>query len=1053
MNLARLGVRNPIAVNLLMWAILIGGFLSWGSLIRELFPNSEPEQVVIAVAYPGATPDEVEKSVALRIEREIAGVSGVEEVASEIVEGACAVRVTMEQGVERESVLNDLRNQIDRVTPDLPDGAEEPEIQALRPFFPVITVVVRGDIAEERLREVTESVRDDLLDMSQISEVTVAGTRDREIWAEIRPESLEEHGLTFEDVGRAVGAANLDLPGGQLEGPRGNVRVRTVGEDGRAEAIQEIVIRAAGDGTTLRLGDVARVRETFEDKIERGRLNGVPATTITVFKTPEQDAIEIADLVKDYVAENDGMLGGAVELQTINDLSRFVAQRLDLMVRNARAGLLLVCLTLALFLDLRVAFWVAIGLPVAFLGTFVAMKIMGLTVNLISLFGLIVVLGLIVDDAIVIGENVFTKIREGMPPAQAAIAGASEVSLPVFLAVTTTIIAFAPLAFLDGRIGTFLGQLPLVVIAALAVSLVEAFLILPAHLGHMKAAAPPRFARVTRVFDGLSLWRARMFEQRLPDLLERVLRVVLRWRYVSVAAVISGSLLVAGTVVGGIVPFVLMQQVDAENVTVALEMAAGTPVERTEETLDAIERLVLAEDEVATAFTLVGTSFSDRGRESAADPATVGQIQIEMRAADEREELGLRTSKEVVNELRRATVGLAGVAKLTFSERAGGPVGADIEIRVRNEDVANLEASVAHVRGVLGQYDGVSEIEDDLRRGKLEARLRLRDSARSLGITTRSLAQQTRHALFGFEAQDLQEEDGEVTVRVVLPEASRRTLADLGRLRIATPDGARVPLEEIASVTTERGYGSLARVDRKRAITIRASIDEASANISEVTEDVRSKLESIGEDFPGTTLTFEGRKKQTQESVGSLRFGFPLALLIIYALLATLFRSYMQPLLVMAAIPFALVGAVIGHMIMGYPFTLLSMIGGVALAGIVVNDSLILVDFINRRRREQNLDVQEAVIAGSRARMRAILLTSITTVAGLAPLMLETSFQAQFLIPMAVSIVFGLSAATVLTLIVLPTFYLIAEDARAAGRWLVTGDFHRDLPAAANDSV
>ena len=414
--------------------------------------------------------------------------------------------------------------------------------------------------------------------------------------------------------------------------------------------------------------------------------------------------------------------------------------------------------------------------------------------------------------------------------------------------------------------------------------------------------------------------------------------------------------------------------------------------------------------------------------------------------SDERQARGLRTSAEVVSHVREITHGLAGVVKLTFRERSGGPAGADIEVRVRGEDLPDLERAVDHVRAVLGAYDGVVEIEDDLRRGKLEARLTLRDEARSLGLTTRELAVQTRHALFGFEAQDLQETDGEVTVRVVLPQSARRTLADLGRLRIATPSGARVPLEEVADLETTRGYAALARVDGRRAVTVTASVDESKANVRDVTADLQASLSDLPARFPGTSLTFEGRQKETREALSFLPVGFAVALLLIYAILAAIFRSYMQPVLVMTAIPFALAGAVVGHALMGYPLGLLSMIGSVALTGIVVNDSLILVDFVNRHRREFGVRTADAVVYGARARMRAILLTTVTTVAGLAPIMGETSFQAQFLIPMAIAITFGLTFATISTLLVLPTFYLVAEDVRASLRWLVTGTWKRELP-------
>lgn len=1045
MNLAGFSVRNSVAVNLLMWGIVVSGVIYWNELIREFFPNVEAEQVFISVPWPGATPEEVEKSITRRIEREIEDVDDIEEVESDVLEGLTIVKVTLESGANRDRVLNDIRGEIDKVKPDLPEGAEDPEIREIRPNIPVIGVVVAGDVDEHRLREATRDLRDELLDMPEISQVVVSGIRDPEIWAEVRPEKLEEYGLTFEEVGRAIAAANLDLPGGQLESARGNIRVRTMGEEDRAREIEDLIVRASPDGNVVRLRDVARVRETFEDEVELGRFNGKRSALVTVFKSPEQDAIEISDRVKAFVADRPERLGGALDLSITTDLARFIRQRLDLMIRNARLGLILVLIALAFFLDLKVAFWVGAGLPIAFLGTFTAMYMLGVTINLLSLFGLIVVLGLIVDDAIVIGENYFTKREQGLSPARAAIEGTTEVAIPVLAAVLTTIAAFAPLMFMEGHVGDFLGVLPVVVIAALSVSLIEAFVILPSHLGHLKIReGGPRFPRLAAFGERVSGYRRRLLDEKLPDVYERALRFVLRWRYAAMAAALSISLVTAGLVAGGVIPFVLLQETDAETLTIDLEMAAGTSEDRTLAVIERLEGIVRSLPETQSVFSSLGTAFSDQGQVSPADPATLGQIIVELTPAEDREERGERTSKEILADLRDELSRIAGVSKLVARARGGGPAGRDIEIRVRGDDLEALAAAVDHVRAKLADYDGVSDIEDDFTEGKLEVRLRLKDSARALGLTTRTLALQIRHALYGFEAQDLQGEDEEITVRAVLPEEFRTEIDDLGRLRIDAGNGGRVPLSEVADFTTDRGYASIARVDGKRAITISAEVDEDVANTSEITSDLGDDLAGIGERFRGVSVSFEGQKKETMESVGSLKIGFPVALLLIYGLIAILFRSYVQPMVVMAAIPYSLVGAAIGHLVMGYPFTILSMIGGVALAGIVVNDSLILVDFINRRRRD-GMSTIEAVVAGGRARLRAILLTSITTIFGIGPLMLERSFQAQFLIPMAISIVFGLAFATVLTLILLPTLYLAFEDLRASLRWLATGEFSRRL--------
>jgi multidrug efflux pump subunit AcrB len=1032
-NIPRFSVRNSVTANLIMFAIVAGGLWSAFNLRKEMFPNIDPEAIVVNVAFPGATPEEVERLVVRRIERELDAVDDVDEMVSDIFEGLAVIRLDLEDGADRDRVLSDVRSAVDEAKPDLPDGAEEPEIRQLRPVLPVISVVVYGDVSEERLRTAAKRVRDDLEDLDSVSETTLDGMRDREIWVEILPEKLEEHGLTFEEVGRVLARSNLDLPAGQLKSGAGNIRVRTLGESDRAEEIGSILVKSLPDGGSLVLRDLARVRETFEDVVEGGRFQGKPAVRITVFKTPEEDAVEIAAQVKRYVAERPPPFGDALQLAATRDLSRFITQRLDLMVRNAGYGLVLVILVLALFLEARVAFWVAAGLAVSFLGTFLLMYVLDDTINLISLFGLIVVLGLLVDDAIVIGENVFARKRDGLPPDEAAIIGTNQVAGPVVAAVLTTMMAFAPLGFLTGRIGAFLGVLPVVVVCALGVSLFEAFVVLPNHLAHRDRA--PRWGwwqRIGRV-------KRTVLEEWMPAAFVRLLRVLLRWRYVTLAGAITLAMTVSGVMQGGLVPFVLLGSVDAETVDVNLEMAPGTSEAETEAVLQRVDGMARKLPEVDTTFMMLGATFRDGRRQDVGDTATTGQLTLEMVAADERAGRGLRRTQAVVNELRRETRGIPGVRRLTVTPRGGGPQGADVEVRLRGKDLGQVAGATDYVRDVLAGYAGVTEVYDDFVEGKLELRYTLKDEARSLGLTTRDLALQVRHALFGFEVQDLQDEDEEVTVRVLLPESERRRIEDLARLRIATPAGGRVPLEEVADLSTSRGYSTLLRVDGRRAFNVFASVDPDVANVEDITNDLDTALGDLDERFPGVAHSFEGAKQDTRESLAGLRIGFLVAISGIYMIVAVLFRSYVQPLLVMVAIPISFIGVVYGHLAMGYPLTLLSLIGSVALAGIVVNDSLILVDLINRRRRDHGQPLFEAVLDGSRLRLRAILLTSVTTIAGLAPLMLERSFQAQFLIPMAISIVFGLTFATVLVLVVIPTLYLALEDLRGVLRWVWTG--------------
>ncbi len=1020
MNLTGLSVRNPVAVQLLMFASIAGGIYCALTATREFFPTFEMNLITVVVPYPGATPDEIEKSVTLPIERGLQELRDVKEVRSTISEGSSTTIVELEQdAADPDQVLNDVRGHFDRVKPDLPDGVEDPVVSMSEPLLPVIAVVLYGDVTEEQLRDSAIDVRDELQTIPGITRIAVSGIREREIWVEVQPAALEANGLTFGEVGQAIAAGNLDLPGGQVKSRDGNIRIRTKSETDRAHKLEQLQVRSGRDGAATRLGDIATVKEAFEDRVISGRYRGKRAVQLIIFKGEQEDALDISQAIKEYVSENPTIRGGAISVTTTLDLSRFIQQRLELLGRNALWGLLLVGITLAIFLDLRVAFWVAAGLPISLCGTLIVMNCWGITVNLMSMFGMIVVLGLIVDDAIVIGENIFTKMRQGLPLMEAAIEGTREVSLPVLAAVLTTIVAFAPLAFIEGPMGTIFRELPLVMIAALAISLVEAFVILPMHLAHMR--------RKPSTTSSLARAKHQLLEEYFPSLYEPVLRFVLRWRYPALAATFLYGAVVVGMVQGGIIPYVFIQEEDAETIMVTLEMAAGTTERRTLEVVELIETIVLDQPEVASAYAVLGAAFDDQGAASSADPATLGQLTIELLPGNVREQEGMRSSKELLAQLRRRTATIPGIDKLTYLAQSGGPSGPELEIRVSGIEFETLSGAVDHVREQIEQFDGVLQIEDDLKVGKLEVQLELKETARSLGLTTRDLAILVRSALYGFEAQKLQDERGEIKVRVVLPEASRMSLANLERLRVPTPSGGRVPLMEVASLKTERGFGTLARVDGRRAITITADVDEDTANAHDIVEQLREKLADIGERYPGVSISFEGQQRDQIEAFGSLYFGFPAAMLGIYAIIAILFRSYLQPFIVMAAIPYSLVGAMLGHYLVGYPFTLLSMIGSVALAGIVVNDSLILVDFVNRARR-QGMPLVDAVVHGGKSRLRAIVLTSLTTISGLGPMMLEQSFQAKFLIPMAVSIIFGLAFATGLTLLLLPVLYIVLDD-------------------------
>ncbi|MHC5020569.1 MAG: efflux RND transporter permease subunit, partial [Planctomycetota bacterium] len=688
--------------------------------------------------------------------------------------------------------------------------------------MPVIGVAVHGDVDERTLRAVAKEVRDDILDLEGISRVSLMGIRAREWRVQITPEALEAAGVTFDEVGRALSSGNRDMPGGQLKGVRGNVPVRTLGERTEARELESLVVRAKPDGRAVRLGALGRIDDTFDEDANSGMFDGDRAVMITVSKTNEEDALVIAEAVRNYVKDNPSRLGGAVTLTKTTDLARMIEGRLELMTRNGKTGLILVLITLAIFLELRVAIWVALGLPIAFLAAFIAMPYFGVSLNMISMFGLIVVLGMIVDDGIIIGENIFTKLRQGMPPKEAAIKGAEEVTWPVLAAIATTCVAFAPLLFMPGRMGTFMAVIPLVVIAALLVSLIEAFMILPAHLSHDYFGFLGRFVPggAKGLGERFTSRRRDFIEGWLPDNYERWLRFGLRWRYPALALAFSALLGSIGLVASGLIQFQLFERADAETISVDLEMAAGTPAEVTAAVLKRFEDRARSLPEVQNVFGSLGSSFSETGMTAAADPSIVGQLNVELVPSADRERMGLRKSLDVEADLRKAAIGVSGIRRLKVAGRVGGPGGAEMKVRVRGGNLDDVGKAVAYIKSQVADFEGVEEIRDDLQPGKQEVRLRLNAAGESLGLTTQGIAVAMRGALFGVEAQDLQAEDEEVKVRVQLPRSDRASLADLGRLRIAAPGGGRVPLEEVADLSLSRGYASMRRVDGKRAVTV-----------------------------------------------------------------------------------------------------------------------------------------------------------------------------------------------------------------------------------------
>jgi multidrug efflux pump subunit AcrB len=1076
-SIPRLSVENPVLVGVLMVAIIGGGLYASLTLVREMFPESRPNQVMITTPYPGASPEEVERGISERMEEAIKDIEHIDKIETDVAEGLSTIMVTMTSDAKDiDQVVNDFKAAVDAIPRDeLPEEAEETRVTKFEPMLPVISVAVYGDADEARLKAVGRKLRDELLLLPGITDIQLDGTRKAELTVEVAPERLVEYGVSLSDVAGAIAQTNLDLPGGTVKTPEQNVALRTLGETDDAQTIADTVLRTTPTGEIVRIRDVGEVIDAFEDTDLEARFNGKPSVGLTVFKTSDQDAIDISSKVKAYVAGKrhepleltffdraQAALGGggeleqvwrrsradplpaALSIETHSNLSRFIEDRLDLLRRNGLWGLLFVFLSLLIFLNWRVAFWVMMGLIVSICGAIMLMSVIGVTLNLITMFGLIVVLGLIVDDAIVVGENVYARIERGQEPRLAAIEGAEEVTWPVIIAVLTTVAAFMPLMFIEGVMGDFMGVLPVVVGCALAISLVESLSILPNHLAESLKAVQRDIVRHAPTHR-LSRWMAplrekqqRLITHTLGGLYEKVLRLAVSYRYVTVAAVLALLIAVVGLVGGRHVPFVFAQKMDSEMLLADVEMPVGTPIERTGEVMAEVEQAILSlpEEELGNVWTQVGAKLGI-GNEGASGVSRshVAQAFIELSTLGTRQ----RTSEEIIASLRQETASISGVNSIKFSSMQGGPGGKEIQIQITGERLEDLVTIADDLKAELTKFEGVYDLDDSFESGRRELQIELLDSARPLGLTTRYLATEVRGAFYGLEARTLQRNREDVDIRVRFPQCRRTRIHELESMRIVTPAGVAVPFREVARIEDGRGFSAIHRVDQRRAVVVSADVDQSVQNSEQVIAALMPIVADIEEQYRGVRVEFTGNKRETSKSFSSLKRDGLIAVIIIYIMLAGLFKSYLQPLVVLTAIPFGVNGAIAGHFIMGYPLTILSMIGLVALTGIVVNDALILVDFINKEIAAGH-SMMEGVIEGGKRRLRPILLTSLTTILGLAPLMTETSFQARFLIPMAISISFGLAFATVLTLIVVPAIYMILADARMVASWLRYGE-------------
>ena len=1052
--------QNHVAATLLALAFVIAGLaaLLSGRVRREVFPEITPNIVTVAVVYPGATPTEVELGVCQRIEEAVASITGVDKVTATANEGAGTVVIETLQDADVNRVLDDVKNRVDAIT-NFPAEIEEPIVSRLVVRKEVINVSVSGDISETALKRLAERTRDALTDLPEISQVELSAVRSYEVSIEIGEAALRRYGLTFDQVATAIRKGSLDLPAGAIKASEGQTLLRIQGQAYQKDEFEKLSVLTRPDGSEVLLGDVAKVIDGFADEDLQARFDGKPTALLKVFRVGNQDAIVITTAVKNWVAkEGQGMLPDGVTMTTWRDESIILRGRIDLLMRNAGQGLILVFVILALFLQLRLAIWVAIGIPVAFLGAVAFMPIADVSINMISLFAFLLVLGIVVDDAIVVGENITRHRLLGASPMLASLRGSREVRNPVFASVLTTIVAFLPMLFsVPGSDAQVWRVIPLIVLPVLALSLIESQLCLPSHLSLMSDGKNRREWFGSRLLG----WAQGRVQAMLDWIINRIyqptVELCMRWRYTTVALAAVVLVVVGAMVAAGKPRFVFFPTVEGDNIVVALTMPQGTPLEVTAKALARIEQKAsevcaeydqnrpsdgtLLQHMLATAGSqpFAGEQARNGGNRDAQfqSGSHLGELNLQLLPSELRDP----SSDEIMATLRDRVGGVQDAVELTYTTSFFS-TGKDIDLELYHADMDTLRAAINDLETELRAMPEVKDVTNSFRLGKREMELHIKPAAEALGLSQSDLARQVRQAFYGEEAQRIQRGRDDVKVMVRYPETERRSLADLDNMRIRTPSGDEVPLDIVANTTSGRSFSTITRVNQKRALRVSGEIDENDPNASAEAINARLRdvvMPAIMARYDGLSWRFEGDQKKKTELLISLAGGFIIALFAMYALIAIPLHSFLQPLLIITAIPFGFVGAALGHIITGYDLSILSMFGVIALSGVVVNDNIVLVDWINQRRREHD-SLLHAVSTAGAARFRPILLTSLTTFFGLLPLLLERSMQARFLVPMGVSLAFGVLFATLITLVLVPCLYLILADfsnsTQRVWRWL-----------------
>ncbi|TDJ40005.1 MAG: efflux RND transporter permease subunit [Gammaproteobacteria bacterium] len=1033
---------NHVAANLLMLLIIVAGLLSAFSIRKETQPEIDLNWVQIRVSYLGAAPQEVEQGVVIKVEEAIQDVEGIKKLRSIAREGRGTVTAEIELDADFNAVMSEIKTRVDAIS-TFPALTEKPVITEIKVTNPVVLIAIHGDLDELMRKTIAQEVRDELLQLPEVNQVEKFGDRPFEISIEVSENTLRQYGLTMSEISQAIKNSSIDMPGGTIKSEGGDILLRTIGQVYTGDEFGQLVLRTFPDGTRLVLSDIATIKDGFAETDGWGRFNGRPTVTIQVVSGGQQNELATAAAVRQYIEKKSESMPPGIEMDTWIDLSYYLKARLGMMTDNMIQGGILVFIVLSLFLRVKVAFWVVIGIPITFLGALWLMPAWPITINMISIFGFIIVLGIVVDDAIIIGESVYTKIRKDGHTLDNVIQGAHKVAIPATFGVLTTIAAFAPMLFIGGFAAPFFEAMGVVVVFCLIFSLIESKLILPAHLVHAKIPPvdeedlfnPQRHIGFFERFPRFFLKIQRRVQHALFRLIDNHYRPMLEKaidnRGVTLSIFVAVLILTIGLIASGMARVVMLPEIPSDFIQVNFQMQSGTAAEARNVAAEKIERALLDMNAEYVAENPGAIPIIDyigvftRGE-------TGARMWVELPKDDDRP----YSHTEVAKMWRERVGDIPGMKELTFAGAVHIGGGAPLSFRLSGADYEKLERAAEELGDALSEYTGVFDIRNSALAGGDEIKLTIKPEAEALGLTMSSLGRQVRQAFYGEEAQRIQRGKDEIKVMVRYPRDERRSIADLENMRIRTPSGEEVPFGSVAEISFGQGYSQISRLNRERTVTVSADIDPDIVEPQEIIRTISDEfIPGLLSRYSGVSFNLEGSSEELKDFQFSLIVASIVALFLIYALIAIPLHSYSQPLLIMSVIPFGIIGAVVGHVIMGMAISMFSLFGLIALAGVVVNDSLIMVDFINKARIE-GVPIRQAVIESGTQRFRAIMLTSFTTAVGLTPILLEKSVQAQFVIPTAISLSFGIVFATVITLFLIPSLYMLQQDGFARSRYL-----------------